>query len=126
MNNDKISVAIIGGGETGTPLLRQFLDVDFVEVMGVADLDTTAPGMQIAMEHGIATTTDFMDLVRENEALDVVIDVTGVNQVRTSLREHLDKTGNRHTVVMNEVIVCLIMSLSHGRLTKLKHGEQGY
>ena len=75
MSSDQISVAIIGGGETGTPLLRQFLDADFVKVMGVADLDTTAPGVQIAMEHGIATTKDFMDLVRENEALDVVIDV---------------------------------------------------
>ena len=126
MTNDKISVAVIGGGETGTPLLRQFLDADFVEVMGVADLDTTAPGMQIAMEHGIATTTDFMGLVRENEALDVVIDVTGVDEVRTSLRKHLEKTGNRHTVIMNEVIVCLLMSLSRGSLIKQKHSVQGY
>jgi len=126
MSSDQISVAIIGGGETGTPLLRQFLDADFVELMGIADLDTTAPGMQMAMEHGIATTTDFMDLVRENEALDVVIDVTGVEEVRTSLRKHMEKTSNRHTVIMNEVIVRLLMSLSHGSLIEQKHKVRGY
>ena len=97
MKNGKIRVAIVGGGETGTPLLRQLLGADFVEVTGVADLDTTAPGMQMAVKHGIATTTDFMDLVQENNAPDIVIDVTGVKQVRKSLREQLAATGNRQT-----------------------------
>ena len=126
MKNGKIRVAIVGGGETGTPLLRQLLHAKFVEVTGVADLDTSAPGMQMAAEHGIATTTDFMDLVDERQAPDIVIDVTGVKQVRKSLREHMASTGNRRTVIMSEIEACLLMSLSRGSLVELKHGEQGY
>ncbi len=126
MNTDKISVAIVGGGETGTPLLRQFLAVDFVDVVALADLDTMAPGMQIAKEHDVITTTDFTDLVRGNDALDIVIDVTGVDQVRVSLREIMAKEGNRHTVIMNEVIARLLMSLSHGKLIEPKHSELAY
>ena len=126
MKNGKIRVAIVGGGETGTPLLRQLLGADFVEVTGLADLDTTAPGMQMAVKHGIATTTDLMDLVQENNAPDIVIDVTGVKQVRKSLREQLAATGNRQTSIMGEVEACLLMSLSRGGLVELKHAEQGY
>jgi acetaldehyde dehydrogenase (acetylating) len=126
MKNGKIHVAIVGGGETGTPLLRQLLHAKFVEVTGVADLDTSAPGMQMAAEHGIATTTDFMDLVDERRAPDIVIDVTGVKQVRKSLREHMASTGNRRTAIMSEIEACLLMSLSRGSLVELKHGEQGY
>jgi acetaldehyde dehydrogenase (acetylating) len=126
MKNGKIRVAIVGGGETGTPLLRQLLRADFVEITGVADLDTTAPGMKMAVKHGIATTTDFMDLVHEDQAPDIVIDVTGVKQVRKSLREHMATTGNRQTSIMSEIEACLLMSLSRGSLVELKHGEQGY
>jgi acetaldehyde dehydrogenase (acetylating) len=126
MKNGKIRVAIVGGGETGAPLLRQLLHANFVEVTGVADLDTSAPGMQMAVKHGIATTTDFMDLVHENKAPDIVIDVTGVKQVRKSLREHMATTGNRQTSIMGEIEACLLMSLSRGSLVELKHGEQGY
>jgi len=107
VSNEKISVALVGGGETGTPLLRHLLDTDFVEVTGIADLDQSAPGVRIAGEHGITTTTDFMDLVREHAKLDIVIDVSGAEHVRARLREHLMQTGNRHTVIMNEVIVRL-------------------
>lgn len=126
MSNGNISVAIIGGGETGTPLLRQFLAAEFVDVTGVADLDTNAPGMRIASEHGIVTTSDFLDLLRGNETLDIVIDVSGAGQVRTGLRKYLEETGNRHTVIMNEVIVRLLMSMSSGKLVMPKHGLQGY
>lgn len=126
MHDDKIEIAIVGGGETGTPLLRQFLAAEFVEVTGIADLDAGAPGMQIAGENGISTTNDFMDLVSDNAHLDIIIDVSGAAQVRTGLRQHLQDTGNRHTVIMNEVIVRLLMSLSNGELMTPKHGKQGY
>jgi acetaldehyde dehydrogenase (acetylating) len=126
MTNGKIRVAIVGGGETGAPLLSQLLAASFVEVTGVADLDTAAPGMRMAAARGIATTTDFMNLVSGHEAPDIVIDVTGVKAVRQGLREHMATTGNRRTSIMSEIEACLLMSLSRGSLVELKHGEQGY
>lgn len=116
----------MGGGETGTPLLSQLLSAGFVEVTGVAELDATAPGMRMAAEHGIATTIRFMDLVDGNGPPDIVIDVTGVKEVRKGLREHMATTGNHRTSIMSEIEACLLMSLSRGSLVELKHDEQGY
>ena len=56
MENGKISVAVIGGGETGTQLLSQLVNLDFVTVTGVSDLHEIAPGMKLAQRHGIGTT----------------------------------------------------------------------
>jgi len=126
MDNGKISVAIVGGGETGTPMLRQFLDLDFVDVTGVSDLDANAPGMQLAQQHGIVATANFMDLVTNNSGLDIVIDATGVDDVRQGLRTHLEKTKNSHTVVVSQVIARLLMSMAQGHLVDLKHDHHGY
>ena len=126
MDEDRIRVAIVGGGETGTPLLENLLQASFVEVTGIADLDASAPGIALARDLGIATSTDFLDLVRVDVPPDIVIDVTGAAEVRTSLRQHLQATGSDQTVIMNEIIARLPMSLASGKLVRIKHKEQAY
>ncbi|HYH38616.1 MAG TPA: oxidoreductase [Azospirillum sp.] len=126
MPNSTFCVAVIGAGETGTPLLQQLLSAPFVRVLGVADLDPDAPGMMLARDNGVPTTTDFMDLARMGEDLDVLIDVTGVAKVREALRQHMQDSGNHHTIIMHEVIVQLMLSLSKGELVRLKHGDVEY
>ena len=123
---DTIKVAVIGAGETGTPFLRQLLAADFVDVVGVADLDEDAPGMALARAHGRLTTTDFMDLAALREKIDVIIDVTGVPEVRDRLRNSMQESGNRHTIIMHEMIAILMMSLSRGRLVATKHEAVDY
>jgi uncharacterized protein (DUF2236 family) len=123
---DKIRIAIIGAGETGTPLLRQLLEASFVEVIGLADLRDDQPGMELAKARGIRTTNDFMDFARMGNAIDIVIDVTGVAKVRDSLRQHYQSLGNTHTIIMHELIAVLLMSLSQGRLVGTKHGRLDY
>ena len=123
---DTIRVGIIGAGETGTPLVRQLLGADFVEVVGVADLDPGAPGMTLARAAGRPTTDDFMSLADLGEGVDILIDATGVAEVRDRLRRRLQDSGNRHTVIMHELIAVLMMSLSQGRLVAAKHGVVHY
>ncbi len=123
---DTIRVGIIGAGETGTPLLRELLGASFVEVVGVADLDPMAPGMVLARERDCRTTTDFMELAELGEGVDILIDATGVAEVRDRLRGQLQESGNRHTIIMHELIAVLMMSLSQGRLVNSKHGAIDY
>lgn len=122
----KIRIALIGAGETGTPLLKQLLSAAFVQMVGVADLDNEMPGMKLAREHGVATTNDFMTLVGLDDAVDIVIDVTGVAKVRDQLRRYLQETGNHHTIIMHELIAVLLMSLSQGKLVSMKHNPVDY
>ena len=126
MAKDIFRIAVIGAGETGTPLLTQLLDAPFVEILGVADMDAEAPGMRLARERGVATTTDFMDLARLGEAVDVLIDVTGVPKVREALRQHMQDSGNSHTLIVHEMVVQLMLSLLSGRLVQLKHEVEEY
>lgn len=119
-------IAMIGAGETGTPLLKQLIAAPFVEVAGVADLNLDLPGMRLARENGIRVTSDFMELAREGERVDIIIDVTGSKDVREALRQHMVKSGNQHTLIMHERIALLMMSLSLGTAIDPKHGGQGY
>ncbi|MBA3998740.1 MAG: oxidoreductase [Candidatus Accumulibacter sp.] len=123
---EKIRIVLIGAGETGTPLLRQLLSAPFVQMVGVADLDNEMPGMQLARENGVATTNDFMTLVGLGEAVDIIIDVTGVAKVRDALRRAMQDSGNHHTIIMHELIAVLLMSLSQGRLVSMKHKAVDY
>jgi len=119
-------IAVIGAGETGTPLLKQLLDAPFVQVLGVADLDLTMPGIALAKERGVKVTADFMELARLGKEVDIIIDVTGAPKVRETLRKHMVESGNDHTLILHERIALLMMSLSAGQLCAGKHGEQAY
>ena len=121
-----IRIIVIGAGETGTPLLKQLLAAPFVDVVGVADLDDQMPGIQLAKEHGVATTDDFMSLVQLGDAVDIIIDVTGVAEVRADLRKHMQESDNHHTIIMHELIAVLLMSLSQGKLVSMKHDSADY
>lgn len=123
---DQIRIAMIGAGETGTPLLKQLLAASFVEVVGVADLNEEMPGMELARQHGVQTTNDFMTLARLGEAVDIIVDVTGVDTVRDRLRGYLQESGNHHTIIMHELIAVLLMSLSQGKLVSMKHNQVDY
>lgn len=123
---DSISIVLIGAGETGTPLLRQLLAAPFVKVLGVADLNDEMPGIKLARENGVPTTNDFMSLIKLGDKVDIVIDVTGVAKVRDALRQYMQDSGNRHTIIMHELIAVLLMSLSQGKLVSMKHGTVHY
>jgi len=123
---DTIRIGMIGAGETGTPLLQQLIDASFIDVVAVADLSDDQPGMRLAKEKDVPTTNDFMDIARMGVEVDIVIDATGVAAVRDSLRQHFQDTGNRHTVVMHEMIMLMMMSLSQGKLVTGKHNVRDY
>ncbi len=124
--SEKIRIGMIGAGDTGTPLLKQLLAADFVEVLALADLEAQAPGMQIAAAHGVTTTADLMDLIRLGTQIDILIDASGSTSVLEKLRSSLQDSGNHHTVIMHERILMLMMSLSQGRLVSMKHGQVEY
>ena len=123
---EKIRIGMIGAGETGTPLMRQLMDASFVTLVGVADLSDDQPGIALARDRGVMTTNDFMDIARMGDGVDIVIDTTGVAELRNQLRQHFQDSGNRHTVIMHEIIALLMMSLSQGELVAGKHNVHDY
>lgn len=123
---DRIRVGVVGAGETGTPLLARLIEAGFVDVVGVADVDPQAPGTALARRHGVRVVEDARVLADLGEAIDVLIDVTGAPEVRRLLRERLVESGNRHTVLVPEVVALLLMSLAEGHLVPGKHDTGAY
>ena len=83
-----MNIAIVGGGHAALTLLDCFADMPDTRVVGVADLRQEAPGMVRARELGLLTTTDMEALVTRRE-VDLVIEITGIERVRTAITKLL-------------------------------------
>ncbi|HET6370237.1 MAG TPA: sigma 54-interacting transcriptional regulator, partial [Nitrospiria bacterium] len=78
-------VAIIGAGRGGTALIEILHKDPLVRIVGIADVNRDAPGIDVARRLKISTTTDFRQLLSDD--VDIVIDVTGSRSVRDALEE---------------------------------------
>ncbi|WP_232503477.1 MULTISPECIES: oxidoreductase [Pseudogulbenkiania] len=122
----KITLGVIGAGETGTPLLQQLLSAPFVEVVGVADLNLELPGIDLARQHGVPVTRNFIEIAEQGNRVDIIIDMTGSRKVRDDLRRFMQFSGNLHTVIVHERVALLMLSLCAGKYVETRHGEQAY
>lgn len=108
---DKINVALIGGGRTGTPLLHEMLKYPYINITGVADLNPAAEGIMVAAEKGIFTTSDPMTLVKKGDEIDILIEVSGDNALKKAIKSALEKSGNKKTIIMHDLIARLFISV---------------
>ena len=57
-------VLIIGAGRGGTALLEMFVEDSLVNVLAIADTNPSAPGIQLARNHGIPTYVDAIEALQ--------------------------------------------------------------
>ncbi len=70
------SVAIIGAGRGGTALIEIFANDPLVQIVGVAEVNPAAPGLELATQLKIPVTHDYQQLLTM-ERVDLIIDVSG-------------------------------------------------
>ncbi len=86
-SGEPINVVILGGGKGGTALIELFTSSAGVKVVGVADINPEAPGLQLARLLNIPTSTDAVSLISRNGA-DIIVDVTGDPGMASLIAEH--------------------------------------
>jgi ketol-acid reductoisomerase len=104
-------IAIIGLGRIGSAFLTQMLsrrDKGITIVCAAETNDT--PGRKLAIESGIAVR-GVDEIVKLGEEIDVIFELTGLPDVRRTLREKMVASANHHTVIASESIVRVIWSL---------------
>jgi two-component system sensor histidine kinase DegS len=79
-------VAIIGAGRGGTALMEIFATDPLVQIVGVAEILATAPGIALAKRLGIPVTRDYRRLLAL-ERVDLIIDVSGNAKVWELLQD---------------------------------------
>ncbi len=114
---EKVKVALIGGGRTGTPLLKELMGYPYIEVVGVADKNPNAASIRTAKQQGIFHTTDPLELVDNSADTDILIEVTGDTGLKRKIKSRLEKNKNRKTIIMHELIARLLVSICMGRKT---------
>lgn len=111
MSQETVRVAIVGGGRTGTPLLERFVNVPYIDVVGVADVDPASPGAALARDNGIFFTTDALVFAAKGDEIDLLIEVSGDPTVKRRLKDAFIQEGNRHTIIMHDLIARLVMTM---------------
>ncbi len=87
---NKVKVVIIGAGQGGSSIYNLLKGVNYVNIVGVADINEDAPGMLLAKQDGVYVINDFVKLFEQQKGIDVIIEATGRADVQR--RIHQSKT----------------------------------
>jgi signal transduction histidine kinase len=91
--SDLTKVSILGAGRGGCSLLDLLHHIPSIEIVGIADRNPTAPGLQRARELHVPVTTNVPDLI-SNHGVSLILDVTGDPDMETYLHAHKPHTAN--------------------------------
>jgi transcriptional regulator with GAF, ATPase, and Fis domain len=78
-------VVIIGAGKGGRALLEMFVGDPTVTILGIADLNPWAPGLELARRLNVPVATELGALVADL-TVDLIIDVTGSPDVERAIQ----------------------------------------
>lgn len=98
-------ILLVGGGRGGTALLKAFIHMESLKIIGVSDVNVNAMGMMEARKYGIPTSINYVEMI--SEEIEIIIDATGDEKVFTDLREKKSK----ETVVIPGSMAKIMMSL---------------
>jgi PAS domain S-box-containing protein len=103
MGDNMQKIMIVGAGKGGTALLEIFKQT--AKVVAVIDINPGAPGIAAAKKAGIDTGDDWRKFLSED--LDIIIEVTGVDQVFRELRD----ARGKNTVLIPGSVAFLLATL---------------
>lgn len=114
MPQEKIRIAIVGGGRAGAPLLEALNALPYIEVIGVADRDPDSTGARFALEHDVFYTENASVLGAKADEIDLIIEVSGDPSVKPALKEAFRAQGNTDTIIVHDLVARLLMTLATG------------
>jgi PAS domain S-box-containing protein len=115
------NVMIVGAGKGGTAILKLLNETEVLNVQVVIDRNFDAPGIVIAQSDGIKTGTDWKPFLNDN--IDIIIEVTGDEQVFQELRS----AKNKKTVLIpGSVAFLLVRLLEEKEELIVKHQNASY
>ncbi|MFA6921200.1 MAG: hypothetical protein WC216_05105 [Gallionella sp.] len=121
------NIAIIGLGRIGSAFLSEMLGKTGrgINLACVSEVFDT-PGKAHAQAAGLKIV-HLDEVVAMGDKIDIIFDLTGIQDVRTELRNKLVAANNNHTIIASETIARLIWSLiAEHELPKIAGRKTGY
>lgn len=107
MPEDKTNILIVGAGRGGKLIIELFYNSGTVNIQGVVDINSDAPGMQLSRELGIPTATSYREFL-DNDELDEIVNVTASESVQADLLSrkplHVEVIGGHSAKLIWELI----------------------
>ena len=129
--SDKIKVAILGLGNVGQEFAEQLLERIQeggmpIEIVGVAHRHLDAPVVLGFQQNNVPVFADALQITDLGESVDIIFDLTGNAETRQGLRERLQKSGNRHSVIAPETFAKLLWCFFAADEAPLAAANGGY
>ena len=129
--NNKIKIAILGLGEIGQTfaehLLARIQEGGMpIEIVGVAHRHLDSPIVLGFQQSKVPVFADALEIIELGEQVDIIFDLTGNPVVRQGLREGLQKSGNRHSVIAPETFANLLWCFFDEGQEVLAKAASGY
>ncbi len=129
--SDKIKVALLGLGEIGQEFAEHFLEIiqeggKPIEIVAVAHDDLESPVTLGFQQSGVHVYKDAIDVVEMGDAVDIIFDLTGSKETRQALRQGMQTSNNKHTVIAPEVMARLLWMFFGSDVTVGKGKAGGY
>lgn len=108
---ERQNIAIIGLGRIGSAFLNEMLGKTGrgINLACVSEVHDT-PGKARAQQANLKIIT-LDEVVAMGNRIDIIFDLTGIQEVRTELRGKLVASNNNHTIIASETIARLIWAL---------------
>lgn len=115
----KIKVALLGLGEVGQEFAENFLEIiqeggKDIEIVAVAHHDKESAVALGFQQNGVKFFENAVDVVKLDEEVDIIFDLTGSSETRQALRKGLMDSGNCHTVIAPEMMARLLWMFFDG------------
>jgi transcriptional regulator with PAS, ATPase and Fis domain len=120
-------VVIIGAGRGGVALIDILHKDPVVKIVGIADMNPTAPALDIARRENIPTTTDYRKLLSRD--VDLIIDVTGEPAVHEALEadpRKIEVMGSHSAMFMWQLVQEKIKSQAMAEVLRGKYSLENF
>ena len=103
------SIVIIGAGDEGVSVYRVLRDIRNMKILGIADRNPNAPGMNLARRDNIYVTVDFAELVA-NTQVNVIIETTGSPELNQLIEKQKHKSARVIDASKGSLLISIIQS----------------
>lgn len=114
------NIAIVGAGKGGASILKAFSGIQAFRIIGICDVNETAPGIQMAKQMGIAVFNDIERICGQRD-LDVIIEATGSEKVKQIIVEN--KSSNAHIVDSHAANIMMTLVEAREEMIERLHSD---
>jgi methyl-accepting chemotaxis protein len=120
IDSERMKAVMVGGGRAAVAVINSFSQLPSIELVGISDICSDAPGVVRARELGIPYYADMADLI-EIPHVTMVIELTGVASVRQKIKQ-LIKTGQEVVSSRTMKIIFDMLDLIQEKTKSLQSG----